>query len=374
MLQTAHSQILNEVLSLPTAPFAEDHVHDYIRTLSRGLAGTRITHDEAGNILVRYRRGSRRVERPICLTAHTDHPGFVADRLLKRGRVKATWRGGVRPSFFRGAGVRFYVDDKWVRGRVSNVRTTGRGALQRVVNAEVTVAGDVPRGAIGMWDFPDPRTRNHRVYARGCDDLAGVAALLCCLTTLARRRVQTEAYFLFTRAEEVGFVGAVAACRAKTVPARCAVVVVETSAELPSARMGDGPILRVGDKTTTYWPPVTAFCNAVAQDLARRDRSFVYQRKLMDGGTCEAAAFCQFGYDATGICLALGNYHNMNNRTKRLGPEFVDLGDFARLVQWFVALARARRPYTGRDDSLLGRLARIEQRYASLLARTRPRG
>jgi hypothetical protein len=45
----------------------------------------------------------------------------------------------------------------------------------------------------------------------------------------------------------------------------------------------------------------------------------------MDGGTCESSAYCQRGYDATGICIALGNYHNMNVRRKRIGPEYVDL-------------------------------------------------
>jgi endoglucanase len=35
------------------------------------------------------------------------------------------------------------------------------------------------------------------------------------------------------------------------------------------------------------------------------------QRKLMPGGACEATAFGAYGYEATCICLPLGNYHNM---------------------------------------------------------------
>jgi endoglucanase len=278
----------------------------------------------------------------------------------------------VKPEYFSDARVRFRVEDRWVRGRILSTRTTGKGAGRKVVSAEIAVPARVPRGAPGMWDLPDARIRNGRFYARACDDLVGVSALLCCLETLARTRARTEAYVLFTRAEEVGFVGAMAACRARTVPRRCVVVVIETSAERPHARMGDGPILRVGDKATTYHSPATRYCQAVAEALGKKDRSFAYQRRLMDGGTCESTAFGQLGYEATGICVALGNYHNMNTRTGRVGSEYVSVADFANLVKWFGALAAARQPYTGVDTALQKRLKRIEKEYAGLLRRTRP--
>lgn len=92
----------------------------------------------------------------------------------------------------------------------------------------------------------------------------------------------------------------------------------------------------------------------------------------MDGGTCESTAYCQLGYEATGICVALGNYHNMNIRTGRIGPEYISVSDFADLVKWFVALTTTRRPYTGTDAALQGRLKKIEKEYAALLRRTRP--
>ncbi|UCG17537.1 MAG: M20/M25/M40 family metallo-hydrolase [Phycisphaerales bacterium] len=356
---------------MPTAPFVEGRVHAYIEDFCRKLRRVTAAHDRAGNILMRYRGDSRRIRRPVCLSAHTDHPGFVAERMIAPGRLRATWRGGVRPVYFRGARVRFLVGNEWVRGRVRSVRTGGRGATRRVETADVDVRRPVPAGAIGMWDLPDARIRNGRVYARGCDDLAGVAAMLCCLETLSRRKARTEAYFLFTRAEEVGFVGAMAACRQRTVPERCLVVTVETSSQLRDARMGDGPILRVGDKATTYFSAATSYCQAIADAVGKRDRTFAYQRKLMDGGTCESTVYCQFGYEATGLCLALGNYHNMNLRTGRIGAEYVDLADFANLVKWFVALTTTRDPYTGTHTALRTRLRKIEREHATLLRKTR---
>jgi endoglucanase len=371
MLSNPHREILLDVLSLPTAPFQEGRVHAYIEAFCGHRAGVTTTHDAAGNILVRYRRGTRRVRRPVCLTAHTDHPGFEAERMLTSKRLRATWRGGVRPVYFDGARVRFRVNESWVRGQIRSTRTTGKGASRQVKTATIDVSRPVPVGAIGMWDCPDASIRGGRVYSRACDDLVGVAAMLCCLDGLARRRATTEVYFLFTRAEEVGFVGAMAACRQHTIPRRCFIAAIETSSELPSARMGEGPILRVGDRASTYFSPATEHCRVAAEALGKRDRKFTYQRKLMDGGTCESTAYCQFGYEATGICVALGNYHNMNTRTGRIGPEYVDVTDFANLVKWFLALAGASTPYTGTNAPLRARLARIEREHASRLRKTR---
>ena len=165
-----------------------------------------------------------------------------------------------------------------------------------------------------------------------------------------------------------------AAARLKTVPKKCFVVAMDTSKELSHARMGDGPILRVGDRTSAFTPEVTAYCHHVAADLAKKDRRFAFQRKLMDGGTCESSASCALGYEATGVCLALGNYHNVNAGRKRLACEYIDLNDFDNVIKWFVALARAPYPYAGRDETLNSLIKDIERKYRNLLraSRTRP--
>lgn len=363
-------KILHEVLSLPTAPFAEHHVIEYIRAFVASRKHVTARTDPAGNVLVRYRFGKRRVARPVCLTAHMDHPGFVAARMVGRHRLRAHWRGSVAPEYFKGARCRFFSRGEWIRGKVSSTITVKRGARTVVKSATIHVPRPVEPGSPGMWDFPDPVVRDGRIHARGCDDLAGAAALLSCIDHLDRHHPTGEAFFLFTRAEEVGFVGAMAACKHKTIPKRCAVVAVETSSQRPHARVGDGPILRVGDRVTTFTSAATRLCEQVADDLAAQDKGFTYQRKLMDGGMCESTAFCELGYHATGICVALGNYHNMNTRKRKLAAEYVDLGDYAGLVKWFIALAETKRRYTGADDALNDRLERLQKEYRALLERT----
>ncbi|MDO8629028.1 MAG: hypothetical protein Q7R41_00915, partial [Phycisphaerales bacterium] len=80
-------------------------------------------------------------------------------------------------------------------------------------------------------------------------------------------------------------------------------------------------------------------------------------------------------YEATGLCVALGNYHNVDTKRKKLGPEYINLDDFENVIKWFVELARAPRPYTRRDAILDEQMKNLELRYEKLLrsSREKPR-
>ncbi|MBI4580565.1 MAG: M20/M25/M40 family metallo-hydrolase [Planctomycetes bacterium] len=359
MPQTTRHDVLMELLALPTAPLNEGHVADYVRGWADRRPAIRFAQDRFGNIVLRLRRG-RGTQPPLVLCAHMDHPGFEARRMTGPRRLQADWRGWVHPDYFVGSRVRFHVDGRWVRGTIREVVVGKVRGRQRVKTAGIDVVRPVPPGAIGMWDLPEPVIRGERVYARGCDDIAGVATILAALDELRRGRRPVNVLALLTRAEEIGFGGALAACRAGTIPRRARVVAVETSSQIAGARMGEGPILRVGDWAAVFSPGLTAFCRQVAADLARKDRAFRFQRKLMDGGTCESTAYHAHGHETTGLCMALGRYHNMDTRRKRIAPEYIHVQDYENLVRWFVALATTRRRYDGRQgvDEMLGRLER----------------
>lgn len=370
-LDPAHRRILLELLALPTAPFCEDYVEAYVERFCGPRRALTCKRDRWGNLLIAYkRRGGGATGRTIAFVAHMDHPGFQAVRPLGNGQLLAEWRGGVEKAYFPNAAVRFYVDGRWVRGRVVRIESTHRPtpeAALRVDTVRVKVREPVRAGAIGMWDLPKPTIRGGRIVACGCDDLAGVAAILCTLQTLCRTRAKARCYALLTRGEEVGFAGAIAAARDRTLPTRAAVLSIETSKALANAPVGAGPILRVGDRASVFSAPLAAHCRTVADALAKRHKGFCYQRRLMDGGTCEATAFCELGYEAGGICLALGNYHNRDEARKHIASEYVSLGDWANLVRWFVALATHQPGYCGRDPQLRKRLNALLRRYRSRL-------
>ncbi len=367
-----NERIIHEFLSLPTAPFSEHLVVQYIRDFVADRPKLSLKEDAVGNMRVQYRSGGTRIARPVCFAAHLDHPGFVASETLDSRRIRAHWRGGVLPAFFPNAKVRFFSGGEWIRGKVSRTQTAKRRGREVVVSAEIAFSRNVEiaSGSPGMWDFPDPVIKRGKLHARACDDLAGAAAMLACMHELDAKKPSGEAYFLFTRAEEVGFIGAMAACKLGTIPKKCIIIAVENSSELANARMGDGPILRVGDKQTTFTSTVTNFCGIVADAVAKKHKTFLYQRRLMDGGTCESSAYCALGYDATGICLALGNYHNMNKKTGKLAPEYIHMDDYHRLVRWFIALCETPHRFTGKDARLDALLKELQKEHNPLLRRT----
>jgi endoglucanase len=228
--------------------------------------------------------------------------------------------------------------------------------------------GTVPAGAWGVWELPDFR-RSRRdpdlLETRAADDLAGVAGILAVLEVVDRidpaRRVDVRG--LLTRAEEVGFVGAIAAARSGRLPKGARIVAIEASKALPHAPQGAGPILRVGDRTSIFDDGLTRWLGRVATDLAGpKGNRFAFQRRLMDGGTCESTAYQLYGYRCAALCVPLGNYHNMSERG-RIEVESVRLSDLVGLVRFFEGMIQrdADCPRAGAVDPLH---ARLEKRFA----------
>lgn len=384
-MSQAHLRILRQVVDLPTAPFAEGHVIRHIEDFVSRRSSLSLRRDRYGNMLVRYDPGKKpkiRI-RPVLLAAHMDHPGFVATEMIEGGRVRADFRGWVEAPYFKNARIRFFSDGRWIPATVEKIirhepmkpadrrasfSARSFGAKTPPVAVIAVVKKPIKPGSPGMWNLADATIRGRRLRARVCDDLAGLAAILCMFDVVCRRKVKVPCYAFFTRAEEVGFAGALAAVADRTVPQDALIVAVENSKAIAGVALGDGPVLRVGDRATVFSPAVTAYCQVVAENLAATDKSFKYQRKLMDGGTCESTAYCHYGYDATGICLPLVNYHNMDTVRGKIAAESIDVRDFENLVKWFVALAAS--PATVKFD---GTHPGLDERLESLLKKYRGR-
>ena len=237
-------------------------------------------------------------------------------------------------------------------------------------------AAAIAPGRFGVWDLPGfrraPRDPD-QLETRAADDLAGVAAILALLEQVERidprRRVDVRA--LLTRAEEVGFVGAIAAARSGTLPRAARIVAIEASKALPHAPQGAGPILRVGDRTAIFDDGLTRWLGRVGAALAgpKGDR-FAFQRRLMDGGTCESTAYQLYGFRCAALCVPLGNYHNMSERG-RIEVESIRLSDLVGLVRFFEGMIRqdADCPRARARDPLHARLERRFRASRRSLAR-----
>jgi endoglucanase len=221
-------------------------------------------------------------------------------------------------------------------------------------------------GDVITWDTGPARVSRGRLHALACDNLAGVAAALSAMSLLSAKRERADVRVLLTRAEEVGFVGAIAACLSGALPPDARVIVLENSKSFAESPIGGGPILRVGDRTSTFDPELTHRLGAAAQELAAKDAGFTWQRKLMPGGTCEATAYQALGRRAACLCLPLGCYHNMDERRQRIAPEHIALADFAGLVAWLVHAAPALAR-DGRGDPLADRMRSLHASRRALL-------
>lgn len=359
-------EILQSLCSVPTAPFAESRVADFVAKFVRQRKKLVLSRDRFGNLLIQLRSPSR-LPRWV-FTAHMDHPGFVAQKMVDNRRLSAAFGGWVKVEFVRGAKVRFFDGNRQITGVVSSASVADYD--QRAVPHEVIVrvSGPVSPGSPGMFDQGEGRIKAGKFFCRCCDDLGGAAACLAMLDPLCARPPKAPVAVLLTRAEEEGFIGCIAACQYRTLLRESdRVVAIECSSEQPAAPQGRGVIIRVGDRTSIFDSALTYFLDHQAQALNKRDVSFAHQRALMPGGTCEATVYNVFGYTAASLCVALGNYHNMDVKRKRIGPEFIDVKDWTNMVKLFIQVAAHGHEFEPGHEMLRKRILKRFDRLKGLL-------
>ncbi|MEY2746292.1 MAG: hypothetical protein RL112_1334 [Planctomycetota bacterium] len=384
-LPRRHSGVLDEAgrqralavaqafVSAPTAPYAEDAPFELVLGLYAGRAGFDVLVDEHANLVVVWtgaeepRSKSRVARRTLAFSAHLDHPGFLVEG-RRGGRFVARFHGGVPAARLVGARVRFRRP-----GRPEPVATAVVDAVQPGMLCTLReVRGKLSKGCFGVFDLADGVVSGTRLSARVCDDLLGAAAIVCVLEMLAESGHPRRVAGIFTRAEETGFVGCIGLLQARGLLSEADVVGLECSPKRAAARLGRGPVVRVGDKRSVFDPAISLELAAAAESLALRAPAFRWQRALMDGGSCESTAYNLWGVRAGAACLALGNYHNCDERGG-IGPEQVDWNDFEGLVALLHELAAARARGSDAAGALRTRLQAGFERDANLLARSAAR-
>ena len=359
-MKKSHEKILREMLSIPTASFREQELIEYVKVWAE-KTGIKFSLDKASNVHLELKIGKPDKKRPLYVFhAHLDHPGFVA--VSQRGKtVTAQFRGSVRIPYFKGSRVRFFTEAGEVKGEVTSAK---KSDTRNYLDCRIKLDEKAPvcEGDIGMWDFPGVAVRGSKLSARGCDDVAGCASLLCCMQDLAKSKKPIHLRAVLTRAEEVGFVSALAASIEKSIPKRALLVGVETSKNQPGARLGDGVVIRVGDSLRTFDPQLTMHLTHLANALTKSDKKFQFCRQLMPGGSTETTGFMMYGYTAAALCLPLGNYHNMHPKG-HIAAEQIDIADFENLVKLLTEVASNPQTPADTDQKLV---EMYDKRYEEL--------
>ena len=360
--------LLLSILSQPTAPFREGHV---IARISKALDDAQVPYfvDPIGN-LVLGASGQKsylallreKTKEPLRIfIAHLDHPGFHGTAWKSPTELEVKWHGGSPTQYIENAKVWLADRSRTLGyGKFASVKMipSGRAIESGVIAVSASLKTMVPDATriYGGFGFREPVWQEGELlYTKAADDLVGSFAIV----TLAIEHFEREgskkkkAPFLglLTRAEEVGFIGAIghfelgwlASARR---PLLC--VSLETSRTLPGADIGQGPVVRLGDRTTVFDPAALR----VFSELARTVLPEKHQRRVMDGGTCEATAATAYGLPCIGISVPLGNYHNQSfeggpDSAGPLGPapEFVHTQDVAGLLELCRGLLKPKLPW-----------------------------
>ena len=314
----------------PAVAFHEAGVAAAVRSILEET-GVKYSLDAFGNILAKLPGRNPDVP-PLAIVAHMDHPGFeltgrhgdgaefVADAL--GGIPASSFSEGVPLQVILPGGQRIAALMAGPYGDESE-----RRALVRVSDA--SLAAELPLPAAAVFDLPDFELDGEYILMRAVDDLAGCASALAAMARLLRSGEQPEGdvYTLFTRAEEVGLVGARLAADAGLLPSGTLIVSAESSRTLPGAEQGRGPVIRVGDAGSTFDADAESVLIRAREALNEREGGFPAQRQLMSGGVCEASAFAAYGYRTTGIAFPLGNYHN-GAPEGRIEAEYIHVVDY----------------------------------------------
>ena len=336
---------VNILEALCLEPTVSYHEHRVARAIT-GILNTKkvdARRDRWGNIVAQI-PGDEQIP-PLVFVAHMDHPGFEAIEAIEidenEEAIIAEPRGGLGVRAYDvGTGVRVVArNGTSIYGQVEShtpLRRAGRFArADRVVirpeaNPSVRRISELPYPAAVILDLPSFSIDGELIKARQLDDLAGCATIIAGLTTISSDGSnQRPIIGLFTRAEEVGLVGAALAAGDETIPKDTIIVSVETSLKSDVAKQGQGIVIRVGDRMTTFDHEAEAVLHTAANRVHERvaDGEFKVQRSLMSAGGCEASAFKAHGYRVTGTSFPLGAWHNTEDDGS-IVPEYIHIDDF----------------------------------------------
>ena len=337
-------EILERLCLQPTVSFHERRVAREISTilLANGIDARQ---DRWGNVVAELDGDDTMA--PLVFVAHMDHPGFEAIEAVEVNHdeemIVAEPRGGLGTRAYDvGTEVRIVSrDGLTIHGTIEShglLRPVGNGRFARTdrvmikpeTGAFVRRASDLMYPAAVVLDLTSFGVEGQMIRARQLDDLAGCAAILASLIAVSNDgSTHRPIVGLFTRAEEVGLVGAALAAADEFVGKDAIIVSVETSLKSEIAKQGDGVVIRVGDRMTTFDHDAEAVLHAASYRIGEREGTdgFKVQRALMGAGGCEASAFKAHGYRVTGTSFPLGAWHNTEDDGS-IVPEYIHVDDF----------------------------------------------
>jgi endoglucanase len=295
-----------------------------------------------------------------------DHPGYEIIREDEDFFVGKSLGGVPRAAAMKGVDC-FSFDQENNRHpcRIEPWNDGGEGEVKVVSEIKLDVGTPI------TFNLPDFSLIDNQIEMRALDDLAGCASIMASLIELNRESVVTDIFGIFTRAEEVGLVGAGLIAAEQTIPSNTFVVSVETSSVIPGVEQGMGPVIRTGDASYTFDAEAENILALAKKSLLAQDPEFKCQRQLMAAGSCEATAFAVNGYSTTGIAFPLGNWHNATTKIPdpegSVGMEYISQSDFLNGID--LIFTSALVGYSNSSSPIKERLFEVQGKLKDRLRR-----
>lgn len=384
--------LLKDILSQPTAPFRESYV---ISRIQQELEQTSVPYfqDKIGNMIIgvsSQREYLKLIQQkdpePVrFFMAHMDHPGFHGVKWRSNRELDIQWHGGSPTEALSGA--RVWLTDPWgwkAEGKLASPKLL---ASKKALNkARVLIHPSEYLGPadqiFGGFCFQAPYWQEGELlYTKAADDLVGSFVIVSMAIEIwekkkrkkKQERTQPPFIGLLTRAEEVGFIGAMGHFELGwLLKAQREIICIslESSRTLPGAEIGKGPIIRLGDRFTVFDPGLLY----LSSNLAEKTLPNRHQKRIMDGGTCEATVSTAFGFRSMGLSIPLGNYHNQcleggsySGSFSGPAPEFVSLRDIENLHKFCLALMKPHLPWSKPWDVKRKNLKKNYRKYQLML-------
>lgn len=336
------------LLAQPTAPYRETRVIQWIKSELK-KSQVPFFQDPTGNIVMgvgteqeyRILLGQDDKEPLRIFIAHMDHPGFHGVKWKNKQALEIKWHGGSPRKHLVGSKVWLSnPSGECFEGVLSSaVLDRNKTHLSKgLVRIQGEPLDESATSLFGGFGFRKPVWEKGGIlYTKAADDLVG------CFVAIETAKKAVKSYprkfiGVLTRAEEVGFVGCIAHFEQgwfKNAKRPIVVVSLETSRTLPGAIIGKGPVVRLGDRAGIFNGQAVEVLSQIAQKKLPRK----FQKRVMDGGTCEATVAVANRIPAMGISIPLGNYHNQGfeggpdcRGKEGPAPEFVSLADIKGML------------------------------------------
>lgn len=291
---------IQTAISVVAPPGREEQAIGCVRDMISRRGRLEVLQDRFGNLIVRFRR--ERGGQPLFFCAHLDHPGLVAVK-VDGEEIRAEYRGGSATICRVGSTVNFYGANRTSNAVITSVDTQTIVSPILMLNGKDTVeVGDV--GVITT-----------EVTSLACDDMAGVCACIHALDRIDQNALAGPVRLLFTRAEEIGMIGAIGACRSGLIPAASRLIVVDARSDTNDDRIH----VSARDRSGPVNPRLVNECVRLGCALNEELPT-----------TTEAGVYGAFGFDSAAVTYPISFMHN--EREGEPAAERIKPGVYERLV------------------------------------------